>query len=99
VAVVCGDLRYDLVALAEQAPADATLVIFHTAVLGYVRDTADRRGLARTVRGLGARWIANEPPGLVDTQPPAPPRPDAGARSCSASTPRRSPGQSRTAPG
>jgi hypothetical protein len=50
VAVVCGDLRYDLVALAEQAPADATLVIFHTAVLGYVRDAADRRGLARSAR-------------------------------------------------
>jgi hypothetical protein len=77
--LVRGDLRSDLVALAEQAPADATLVIFHTAVLGYVRDAADRRGLACTVRALGARWVANEPPGLVETQPPAPPRPDAGA--------------------
>jgi hypothetical protein len=36
--VVRGDLRYDVRALAEQAPGDATLVIFHTAVLAYVPD-------------------------------------------------------------
>jgi hypothetical protein len=71
--IVRGDLRRDLSALAEQAPAGATLVVFHTAVLGYVRDPADRRRLADTVRALGARWIANEPPGLVDLdQPPRP---------------------------
>ncbi len=71
--VVQGDLRTDLEALAEQAPADATLVVFHTAVLGYVHDPADRRRFAETVRGLGARWVANEPPGVVElTQPPRP---------------------------
>ncbi|MFZ1996834.1 MAG: DUF2332 domain-containing protein, partial [Solirubrobacteraceae bacterium] len=63
--VVKGDLRQDLPALAQQAPPHATLVVFHTAVLGYVWDPAERRGLAETVRGLGARWIANEPPGVV----------------------------------
>jgi hypothetical protein len=68
-----GDLRTDLPALAERAPADATLVVFHTAVLGYVHDLADRRRFADTVRALGARWLANEPPGLVElTQPPRP---------------------------
>lgn len=77
--VVRGDLRYDLAALAEHAPADATLVVFHTAVLGYVRDAADRLGLARTVRELDARWIANEPPSLVQTRSPAPARPVSGA--------------------
>jgi hypothetical protein len=73
--IVRGDLRRDLAPLAEQAPAGATLVIFHTAVLGYVRDPADRRGLADTVRALGARWIANEPPGVVELEQP--PRPGA----------------------
>ena len=78
--LVAGDLRRDLPALAEQAPAHATLVVFHTAVLGYVRDPADRRALAETVGALGARWIANEPPGLVETTSPPPAgRPDAAA--------------------
>jgi len=71
--VVPGDLREDLPALAEQAPAGATLVVFHTAVLGYVHDVADRRRFAETVRTLGARWIADEPPGVVELeQPPRP---------------------------
>jgi hypothetical protein len=73
--VVRGDLRSDLAPLARQAPPDATLVVFHTAVLGYLWDAADRRGLAATVRELGARWIANDPPGLVETVTPLPPRP------------------------
>jgi hypothetical protein len=76
--IVGGDLRRDLLALAEQAPPDATLVVFHTAVLGYVWEAADRRGLAETVRTLGARWIANEPPGLVDLTRPVAPRPTGG---------------------
>ena len=78
--VVAGDLRRDLPALARQAPAHATLVVFHTAVLGYVWDAEDRRGLAMAVRDVGARWIANEPPGLVQTtSPPAAGRPDGAA--------------------
>jgi hypothetical protein len=76
--IVCGDLRRDLAALAEQAPAGATLVVFHTAVLGYVRDPADRRGLADTVRALGARWIANEPPEVVEVEQPPRPGPAPG---------------------
>jgi len=76
--VVRGDLCHDLSALAAQAPAGATLVVFHTAVLGYVRDPADRRALADTVRALGARWVANEPPGLVQTSVPPRPGPSGG---------------------
>ncbi len=68
--IVRGDLRHDLPALARQAPAAATLVVFHTAVLGYVHDAADRRRFAETVGGLGARWIANEPPGVVELEQP-----------------------------
>jgi hypothetical protein len=58
--VVRGDLRTDLADLAAQAPAHATLVVFHTAVLAYVRDPGDREAFARSVAGVGATWIANE---------------------------------------
>jgi hypothetical protein len=70
-----GDLRHDVPALAAQAPSDATLVIFHTAVLAYVPAPADRAAFARTVDGLGAVWIANEAPRLLDEKPPDHPWP------------------------
>ncbi len=57
-----GDLRTDLPALAAQAPADATLVIYHSAVLAYVAPE-DREQFARDVAGLGAVWLSNEAPG------------------------------------
>lgn len=60
-----GDLRHDLPALAAEAPADATLVVFHTAVLAYVDDVAARAEFADTVRALGAVWISNESPDLL----------------------------------
>ena len=55
-----GDLRHDLVALAREVPKDATLVIFHTAVLAYVPEAGDRIAFADVVRGLGAKWVSNE---------------------------------------
>jgi len=73
--IVKGDLRHDLRALADQAPADATLVIFHTAVLSYLTDTQDRRAFGDDVRTLGARWVANEGEGVIDGSGHAPPWP------------------------
>jgi len=64
--VVAGDLRHDLTALAATAPGDATLVIFHTAVLAYVSEASDRRAFAKTVRDLGAQWVSNESARLFD---------------------------------
>ena len=64
--VLRGDLLRDLPALAAQAPADATLVVFHTAVLAYVADAAARAAFAETVREVGAIWVSNEQPGLLD---------------------------------
>ena len=58
--VVEGDLRTDLPTLAAQAPHDATLVVFHTAVLAYLPDPAERAAFAHTVGELDAVWIANE---------------------------------------
>jgi hypothetical protein len=69
-----GDLRYDLPALAAEAPRDATLVVFHTAVLAYVRDLAERQAFAETVRNCGAQWISNESEAIWD-EPDLPPRP------------------------
>jgi hypothetical protein len=62
--LVTGDLVDDLADLAGQAPKDATLVVFHTAVLGYV-DTARRREFAALVRTLPGHWVANEHPSLL----------------------------------
>jgi hypothetical protein len=63
--VVRGDLRTDLRAVAADAPRDATLVVFHTAVLMYVLNADDRAAFGATVRDLGATWVANEAPGLL----------------------------------
>ncbi len=60
--VIRGDLRNDLAALANRAPRDATLVIFHTAVLTYVQSQDERDAFARCCRDLGATWISNEWP-------------------------------------
>ena len=62
--VVRGDLTTDLPALAARAPAGATLVVYHSAVLAYVT-AEDRTRFADTVRRLGAVWLSNEGPGIV----------------------------------
>jgi hypothetical protein len=59
-----GDLLTDLSALARSAPPDATLVVFHTAVLAYIADPVARGRFADAVRNLGAVWISNESPGV-----------------------------------
>ena len=56
-----GDLATDLPALLAEAPDDATLVVFHTAVLPYVDDAAKAAFLA-TVGSSRAVWLANEAP-------------------------------------
>jgi hypothetical protein len=63
-AVFRGDLNTDLPALAARAPAGATLVVYHSAVLAYVA-AEDRARFADTVREVGAVWLSNEGPGIV----------------------------------
>ena len=59
--VVKGDLLgNELAQLCREAPKDATLVIFHSAVVAYVADRADRRAFAARVRQLCPYWISNE---------------------------------------
>ncbi len=62
--IVCGDLLADLVSLMAEAPTDATLVVFHTAVLAYVSDVEARRRFVDTVRRSRAVWISNEVPSV-----------------------------------
>ena len=71
--LVRGDLVDDLPAMAAQAPADATLVVFHTSVL-YQVPPQRRDAFATLVRALAGHWIANEEPDVLtyDTLP-APP--------------------------
>lgn len=62
--LVAGDLNDDLVALASEAPDDATLVVFHSAVLTYV-SPADRQRFVDQVTALPGYWISNEGPGVL----------------------------------
>jgi hypothetical protein len=59
-----GNLLHDLASLATEAPRNATLVVFHTAVLAYVSAQAQRDAFARSVGNLDAVWISNETPGV-----------------------------------
>ncbi len=63
-----GDLLTDLPALAAEAPREATLVIYHSAVLAYVA-ARDRLRFAGIVRRLGPVWLSNEAPGVVADVP------------------------------
>ncbi|MFC0508665.1 DUF2332 domain-containing protein [Micromonospora costi] len=62
--LVRGDLVDDLPALAAQAPAGATLVVFHTAVL-YQVPPPRRDAFVDLVRTLPGHWIANEDPDVL----------------------------------
>ncbi|GAA1925769.1 hypothetical protein GCM10009775_17500 [Microbacterium aoyamense] len=62
--IVRGDLL-DLVAeVAASAPADATLVVFHSAVLLYL-DAAQRRRFADLVSTIPCVWLSNESTGTL----------------------------------
>ena len=76
--IVRGNLLEDLAPLASQAPREATLVVFHSAVLAYVGPRDDRERFAREVRALNAVWISNETPPVfpdIAAKTPAPPMP------------------------
>lgn len=60
--VVRGDLLSDLEPLMASAPKEVTLVVFHTAVLGYVSDRSKRDQFEVTLRDSRAIWISNESP-------------------------------------
>jgi len=58
-----GDLNEAVLDAAASAPADATLVVFHTAVLAYLRPE-ERTRFAATMERSDAVWISNEGAGV-----------------------------------
>ena len=60
------------------APQDATVVVFHTAVLAYMASRQERGRFAAMMRRRHLVWISNEAPGLFSIPttiaPPAPKR-------------------------
>jgi len=74
-----GDLRVELPAIAELAPKNLRLVVYHTAALGYVGSQSDREEFAKAVRNTGAVWISNEVPSVFpEIARAAPPPPSPG---------------------
>lgn len=61
--LVAGDLNEQLVSLADQAPPEAALVVFHSAVMAYL-DADGRERFRDTIALLaadrGCHWISNE---------------------------------------
>lgn len=45
--------------------SDATLAVFHTAVLAYIADGAERRTFMDRVMSLCPYWVCNESPGVM----------------------------------
>jgi hypothetical protein len=72
--LVPGDLVTDLPALAAQAPAGATLVVFHTSVL-YQVPSVGRDAFIAVVRELPGHWISCETPEVMGYRG-LPPQPD-----------------------
>jgi hypothetical protein len=62
--VVRGDLRRDLPALIARAPQGLQLVVYHSAVLGYLQSASERDAFVRSVRQFDAVWISNEAPSV-----------------------------------
>ena len=66
--LVRGDLLEELPALMAQAPEDATLIVFHSAVIAYL-EAADRDRFASMMAALVAEgrchWVSNEGPRVL----------------------------------
>lgn len=62
--LVAGDLNADLATLAAKALTDATLVVFHSAVLTYVTPE-ERQRFVDQVTALPGHWISNEGPSVL----------------------------------
>ncbi|WP_067566225.1 DUF2332 domain-containing protein [Nocardia acidivorans] len=59
VGIKAGDLNETVAELVSAAPAEATVVVFHSAVLAYL-SVEERDRFERMVRGLRCHWVSNE---------------------------------------
>ncbi|WAP50583.1 DUF2332 domain-containing protein [Arthrobacter sp. ATA002] len=77
--LVAGDLNREIGRLARQAPPEATLVIFHSAVLTYLTP-GERQEFVDQVSALDCIWLSNEGqqvlPGIAARMPRAATVPD-----------------------
>ncbi|MEV0355198.1 DUF2332 domain-containing protein [Nocardia sp. NPDC050697] len=72
--LIAGDLNEHLADLVHELASAATVVVFHSAVLGYL-SPPERERFRRTVTGLPCHWVSNEAPGVFpDFAPEPPPR-------------------------
>ena len=62
--LVTGDLNEEVRRLAAAAPDGATLVVFHSAVLAYLRED-ERAQFVAEVQSLDAVWLSNEASGVL----------------------------------
>ncbi|WP_067712610.1 DUF2332 domain-containing protein [Nocardia yamanashiensis] len=62
--LVTGDLNETVAELVSAAPDGATVVVMHSAVLGYL-SAEERVQFERTVQGLGCHWVSNEGCGVI----------------------------------
>jgi hypothetical protein len=75
--LVAGDLNETVDEMIDRAPAGATLVVFHSAVLAYL-DRGARDAFVARMRRLRGHWISNEGAGVIpmaDEALPASPDP------------------------
>ena len=93
--LVRGDLVDDLPALAAQAPAGATLVVFHTSVL-YQVPAPRREAFAELVRGAARTLDRQRGPGRAALRRAAETARTRRCTTCSRWTGRRWPGPART---
>ena len=75
--LIRGDLNEAVASVAGHAPLDATLVIFHSAVLAYL-PAGERDRFVATAKALPGHWISNEGSLVVPlaNAPQLPPSPD-----------------------
>lgn len=76
--LVAGDLNTELPGLVARVPPEATLVVFHSAVLTYL-PTADRSRFVHQIRALPTRWLSTEGPAVLANDgitPPSWPAPE-----------------------
>lgn len=59
-----GDLLTDMATVIAEAPVGPTIVVYHTAVLGYVADPEARARFANTLWEHSAVWVSNEAPSV-----------------------------------
>ena len=65
--LVQGDLLEKIPELIDEAPTGSHVVVFHSAVLNYLRWTSEKRSWSSMSSFPSVTWISNEGPGVIPT--------------------------------